>query len=85
MPLELEYIWNWFLELSSGRTSSGFGPNPLTFPDIAAWARLTRAYPTAAEVKTLLVLDRMWLRSYGEGQKAHQEWQAQQRRAQHGR
>lgn len=55
------YVWNWFIELNSQRTSNGFGANPITFVDIQAWARLTHREPTPWEVKTLRRLDATWL------------------------
>jgi len=37
------------------------GPNPIAWSDIAAWAALTDAAPSAFEVRTILAIDRAWL------------------------
>jgi hypothetical protein len=85
MPLELSHLWDWFVELSAGRGSNGWGPNPISYPDIAAWAGLTGVAIRVSEVRALIWLDRLWLQSHNEGQKAHQAWLADQRRRAHGR
>jgi hypothetical protein len=36
-PLALEYIWRIFKRLARRRTSNGFGSNPITWSDIAAF------------------------------------------------
>jgi hypothetical protein len=55
------YLWEWFQELNSQRTSNGFGQNPITFLDIQAWANLTKRFPLAWEVKAIRTMDSMWL------------------------
>lgn len=37
-PVELEYIWNWFLELDETRLNSGMGFNSITHTEITHWA-----------------------------------------------
>lgn len=37
------------------------GPSPITYQDIAAWARLTGRRPTPWEVSVLRDLDGLWL------------------------
>lgn len=39
------------------RSGSGFGANPISYADIAAWARFSRTRPRAMEVDWLLDLD----------------------------
>jgi hypothetical protein len=56
-PYEGEYLWNWYVELASARGGSGFGPNPIGFCDIEAWARLTGRRPIPWEVETLRRMD----------------------------
>lgn len=60
-PVEAEYLWRDFLLLSRGRTSNGFGANPLTWPDIMAWATLTRTPVTPWDVDMLIALDNAWM------------------------
>lgn len=58
------YLWEWFMELNSQRTSNGFGLNPITFLDIQAWANLTKRFPLAWEVKALRSMDTIWITEY---------------------
>lgn len=60
-PPLLHYMWLAFLELNSGRGSSGFGPQPLSYQEIESWARLTRRHLTAWQVQLLKRLDAMYL------------------------
>lgn len=60
-PAGAEFLWEWFLDLSAGRASNGFGPSPLSWQDIAAWAALTGQAPTPWEVSVLRRLDRVYL------------------------
>lgn len=57
LPGALAYVWQWFLELSSGRGSNGFGPAALSYRDIAAWADLMRIRPTPFEVELIRAMD----------------------------
>lgn len=41
IPPDGDVLWQWFWELSSARASSGYGPQPVGWADMAAWARLT--------------------------------------------
>lgn len=61
MPRALEHIWAWFCELNSARTSNGFGANPITYSEIAAWSALTLNVPTPWEVSLLKRIDRAFL------------------------
>jgi hypothetical protein len=63
-PRWLEYLWQWWLELNLVRGSSGFGPLPVSFTEIAAWAQLTRRAPDPFEVECIVALDRAFLNSY---------------------
>ncbi|MBZ5761591.1 hypothetical protein LAV84_18245 [Rhizobium sp. VS19-DR104.2] len=40
MPVAASHLWFWFRELDSQRTSNGYGPNPIGFQEIKAWADL---------------------------------------------
>lgn len=55
------YLWEWFMELNSQRTSNGFGLNPITFLDIQAWATLTNRFPLSWEVKAIRMIDTVWV------------------------
>jgi len=56
-PPEVAYLLDWFTELSGRRTHGGMAANPITFPDIEAWARLTGQRPRPWEVRVLTRLD----------------------------
>ncbi len=60
-PLELAYLFGWFLELAATRGSSGFAPAPISFGEIDAWARLMRIRPSPDEVGVLRRLDQVFL------------------------
>lgn len=62
LPECLFYLWQWFCELSNGRQSGGFGPEPLSYSEIKAWAELTGNIPEAWEVETIKELDRVFLK-----------------------
>jgi hypothetical protein len=76
LPREAVHIWTWFLELCGARSSNGWGPNPLGFQDIRAWAELTGTTIRPVEVQVLLRLDQEWL---SEGNKAAEQRQAWQK------
>jgi hypothetical protein len=56
-PDSLDYLWEWFCELARTRTVGMAGVDPLTYPDVDAWARLTDRQPAPEEVEALLDLD----------------------------
>jgi hypothetical protein len=56
-PKLLGYLWVWFCELSSARTSNGYGLNPITFPEIDAWTCLMGVRPTPWETSVLRRMD----------------------------
>ena len=58
---ELSYLWEWFCDLSNGRGYAEFGPLPLNYSEIQAWAQLTRTEPTAWEVTVIKQIDRVYL------------------------
>lgn len=57
LPPAGEHVWGWFSELSSARGSTGFGPAPITYADIVAWARLMAVRPLPWEVRAIKALD----------------------------
>jgi hypothetical protein len=61
LPADGEHVWHWFLDLSAARGSNGFGPNPISYPDLAAWVAMTGIIVTPSEVAALLALDREYL------------------------
>lgn len=67
VPPQAAHLLDWFGELSTGRTSNGFGPNPLTWSDITAWASLTGTDLRPWEVRLLKQLDIVFLNVHAEG------------------
>jgi hypothetical protein len=61
LPDPAAYVWDAFLELSSHRASSGFGPSPLSWLDLDAWQRVTGTTMTALERSWIFELDRMFI------------------------
>lgn len=61
MPRQAQHVWEWFLELAAARTGNGFGPNPISFSELKAWADLTGRNPKPLEIQWLKALDRLWL------------------------
>lgn len=53
--------WGWFLELSATRSWHASGPNPISFAEIDAWARLMRWPVEPRHVSLLRALDEAWL------------------------
>lgn len=57
----MQYLWQWFCELSDARGSSGFGAAALGFADLDAWARFSGITLSRFERDTLLQLDRAYM------------------------
>jgi len=56
-PYELQYLFTWYIEITQGLPSGGFGPSLMTWEAIAAWQRLMDVGPLEPwEVKTLVDL-----------------------------
>jgi hypothetical protein len=66
IPKRLAYLWEWFQELESARTGTGFGPNPITFAEIKAWSELTGRSPRPHEIRVLKSLDLLRLKVWSE-------------------
>jgi hypothetical protein len=54
-------LWRLFIELSSGRSGNGFGPNPLSWVEIEAWKRVRRWPLSDDHIDILLAMDRAWI------------------------
>jgi hypothetical protein len=68
LPAELAYLFEWFLEASAARGSSGFGGiQPLSYAELAAWAQLTGVDPTPFEVSVIRLLDSTLVRVLNDG------------------
>jgi hypothetical protein len=61
VPAELQHVWEWFWDLSEARAPGFSGPGALGYGEIAAWAALTGARPTAREIAALRAMDGAFL------------------------
>lgn len=61
-PVDGTHVWAWFLELSAGRGSNGFGPNPISWLDLLAWTVLTGTITRPAEINAIMALDQVWMK-----------------------
>lgn len=61
LPEALAHVWGWFAELSNARGAGAFTLNPISFPDMESWGRLSGNRPTAFEVQLLRRLDEVFL------------------------
>ncbi|NOK32337.1 hypothetical protein HMI49_03860 [Corallococcus exercitus] len=61
LPEALAHVWGWFAELSNARGAGAFTLNPISFPDMEAWVRLSGHRPTPFEVQLLRRLDESFL------------------------
>jgi len=52
-----QHIWRAFREISRARGGNGFGPNPLAWTEIDAWARLTGTLLEPWEVRAIREID----------------------------
>lgn len=53
--------WRWFADLCRTRTYHMAGPNPISYAEIEAYARLYRWPLEARHVDLILAMDRVWL------------------------
>lgn len=61
LPEAGRLAWQWFAELSASRSYGMAGPDPLSFAEIEAWARLKRWPLEERHVDLIWALDRTWI------------------------
>lgn len=61
MPDGAGLAWRWFNDVCRTRTSNGYGPNPLSYAEIEAYARLHRWPLEPRHVDLILAMDRVWM------------------------
>lgn len=54
------YLWEYFIELDSGRSVGGMSVNPISYQDIDCWNRLTGKNITANEVEAIKMIDNVF-------------------------
>lgn len=62
IPEELQYLWGYFLSLSTHRQGGGMGPSGLAFTEIEAWGRFYGIELSPWELGVVLDLDTLWLK-----------------------
>ena len=72
IPDGLEWIWEWFWELSAGR-QYGFGPLPLSWADMAAWAAISGVALQPWLAGMFRRMDMAYLAEMGEKAKAEEK------------
>jgi len=81
MPTELSYLWGWFQELGAQRSSNGWGPNPISYSEIRAWAALSGTLIHASEVRVIVALDAIYRIAVSESAEKRRQFLEQQRAA----
>ena len=61
LPLDFAHVWNAFIELHQCRGSGGFGPNPISFTEIASYRHVTGIDLSPWEVKVIRALDTVYI------------------------
>ncbi len=64
----MRYLWAAFLALHRARSSSGFGPNPISWAEIEAYSRLNWLFLDPWEVDTIRSLDEAYMEFVAEQQ-----------------
>ena len=72
VPEDGAALWAWFWELASGRGSNGFGPQPISWGDMVAWATTYCIDLQPWQATILRAMDGAWLASTSEKHKAEQ-------------
>lgn len=61
VPWSGKRLWSIFLDLNAARGSNGWGPNPISFREIEAWAWLNREPVRPWELQILRAMDAAYL------------------------
>ena len=67
-PIPQEYIWhfNTWIELSAGRTQTGYGPSPFTWLDIHAYSSVTGVRFNRRDLTLLRIIDAAYFTAQAE-------------------
>lgn len=74
-------VWSWFLRLNNRRQSSGFGYNPLSYSEIAAFFDLLEYSPQQWELEVIEVLDSVAMKHFEKEADKQQKIQEQKSKA----
>lgn len=67
IPAGGELLWRWFTDLTAARGWGAAGPNPISFSEIAAYARLSNWPIEPRHVTVLQAMDREMLAHFRRG------------------
>jgi len=70
LPDAGQALWKAFTALSAARGFHQYGPNPISFTEIEAWARLTRTPLQPHHVEIIRALDVVFLEHFAPGKRA---------------
>ena len=62
-PSLLDYLWEWYKQISEGRTGGGFGISHLSWLDLNAWCTMTGTKLNPWEAKAMIEIDTLFVRS----------------------
>lgn len=63
IPDEVEYLLDWFWDMSAARSYGFNGPDPIALSDIAAWSSLTGNIIRREEIEIIRRMDAAFLRA----------------------
>lgn len=66
-PESLHYLMTWFDQLAGGRAEGLNGPQPITWPDMQAWAQLLQIPLQPWQAGVLRQLDSLWRHAWATG------------------
>jgi hypothetical protein len=72
VPRELQYLYEWFCDLSASRGSNGYAPNPLSPSGIRDWSEMSGHRLNPWEFDLLRAMDRKWMKVYSDLNKPDQ-------------
>jgi hypothetical protein len=65
-PEDGAHLWGWFWHLSGHRHQGMNGPQPLTYPDVDIWSRMTGTEVLREEIAILMRMDTAYLNAVAE-------------------
>lgn len=66
-PLEIQYLWSLFLELSGTRSQGHSGPLPISYQEILAWRELTGNEISPWEIEVIKRIDKIYVKVVSNG------------------
>lgn len=57
IPELTKHLWNYFIQLDSRRSGSGFGANPISYADLAGWEAVSRVTLETWEREAIFAID----------------------------